>query len=191
VVGTTALLLRNDRQAEDALSRALRLYRLRGNLVGQADCLAGLGRSSLLQGRVEQAEERLQESIHHYEVAGTGEVVRPKVDLARLRIQQGRYEEGRDLLHLVRHALARQGRSGAVEGLGALQLAAAAGLQDWDDFDHRIRLVDADPATEIGEEGRWATEEAIRFAESSGQPELAARARELLAQAPRSSGRLT
>ncbi len=189
VVGTTALLLRNERQAEDALARGLRLYKLRGNVVGQADCLSGLGRSAILRGELEQAEDRLVEAIHLFEVAGTGEVVRPKTDLARVRIERGRFEEGRDLLHHVRHALSRQGRTGVVEGLGALQLAAAAGLQDWDEFDHRCRLIEADPANEVGEDGRWGMEQAIRLANAAGKTDRATRAREQLDSLPRTTGR--
>ncbi|MCA9493112.1 MAG: hypothetical protein KC621_24445, partial [Myxococcales bacterium] len=189
VVGMTALMLQNERQAEDALSRSLRLYKLRGNMIGQADCLTGLGRSAIQRGKLDQAEERLKEAIHLYEVAGTGEVVRPRADLGRLRLQLGRWDEGRELLQHVRHALSRQGRSGVVEGLGALQLWAAAELGDWDEFDHRIRLIEADPGNELGEDGKQAMSDAIRMAESAGKKERAARAQQILDALPKTTGR--
>ncbi|MEQ1505879.1 MAG: hypothetical protein ABMB14_26830, partial [Myxococcota bacterium] len=178
-IGWHLLHARNERQAEDALARGLRLYRLRGNLIGQAECLAGLGRAATLRGDAELAEERLRQAIHLYEVAGNSDVVKPKADLARLRVEAGRYDEARDLLGNLRLQLSRQGRVGVVQGLGAMQLASAAGCVDWEEFEHRLGQVEADPGTEVGDDGRWALELAVKLANAAGDLSRATRVRSL------------
>lgn len=179
LVGTTALHAGNERQAEDALSRGLRLYRIRGNLIGQAECLAGLGRAATRRREVPLAEERLRQAIHLYEVAGNSDVVRPKADLARLRVEDARYEEARDLLSNLRLQMSRQGRLGAIEGIGAMQLAAAAGCLDWEEFEHRLGQVQTEPGNEVGDTGRWALDLAADLALAAGETARASRVRAL------------
>ncbi|MEQ1564503.1 MAG: protein kinase [Myxococcota bacterium] len=179
LVGTTALIAGNDRQAEDALSRGLRLYKLRGNVIGQAECLAGLGRVSIRKRDRELAEQRLREAIHLWEVAGNGDVVRARADLARIRIEQDRFDEARDLLANLRLIVSRQGRVAVLEGLGAMQLAAAAGCMDWEEFEHRLARIEEDPKIEAGG-GAWALQIAVELAEGAGFAMRARRVRALL-----------
>jgi tetratricopeptide (TPR) repeat protein len=168
LVGTTAMYAENTRQAEDGLSRGLRLYQRRGNLIGQAECLAGLGRVALMRGEPELAEDRLRRAIHLYEVAGNSDIVKPKADLARLRLEGGRFDEARDMLANLRLQLQRQGRHG-LEGLGAMQVAAAAGCLDWEEFEHRLRQVEQDPHNEVGQDGRWALALALELTIAAGE----------------------
>ncbi|MEZ4237555.1 MAG: protein kinase [Myxococcota bacterium] len=179
VVGMTALYAGNTRQAEDGLARGLRLYQRRGNLIGQAECLAGLGRAAMMRGEPELAEDRLRRAIHLYEVAGNSDIVKPKADLARMRIEAGRFDEGRDMLANLRLQLARQGRHG-LEGLGAMQVAAAIGCLDWEAFEHRLRLVEEDPHNEVGVDGRWAVALAAELTTAAGDETRTERLRELL-----------
>jgi eukaryotic-like serine/threonine-protein kinase len=167
LVGTTAMYAENTRQAEDGLARGLRLYQRRGNLIGQAECLAGMGRVALMRGEPELSEDRLRRAIHLYEVAGNSDIVKPKADLARLRIEGGHFDEGRDLLANLRLQLHRQGRHG-LEGLGAMQVAAAAGCLDWEEFEHRLRQVEQDPHNEVGQDGRWALDLAVELTAAAG-----------------------
>jgi hypothetical protein len=99
--------------------------------------------------------------------------------MARIRIEQGRYEEARDVLAVLRMVVVRQGRMAALEGLGAMQLAAAAGCVDWEDFEHRLGQIDEDPGHEVGENGRWAMAIAADLADAAGFPERADRARSI------------
>jgi serine/threonine protein kinase/tetratricopeptide (TPR) repeat protein len=188
VVGITAVILGNDRQADDALQRALRLYQNRGNLVGQAECLAGLGRTALSRRDLPRAEQCLTQAVHLYDVAGLGDLVRAKADLARLRLEQGRYDEARDLLLQVRQAVGRMGGVNRFEGVGALQLLAAAATREWDEFDHRLRQIEADPAVEVGDDGVWALARAGELARELGQATRAVLAESLQDRVPRSTG---
>ncbi len=190
VVGQTALILGNERQADDALQRGLRLYQLRGNLVGQAECLAGLGRSSLGRRDLARAQQHLEQAVHLYDLAGLGDAVRARCDLARVRLEQNRPEEARDLLLYVRQMVGRMGGVARVEGVGALQLLAASANQDWDEFDHRMRQIEADPAVEVGEDGLWALARAGEVAREAGQAIRGAQAESLQERVPRSSGRV-
>ncbi|HHO51749.1 MAG TPA: hypothetical protein ENK18_12955, partial [Deltaproteobacteria bacterium] len=180
LVGTTAQIAGNQRQAEDALLRGLKLYQRQGNIVGQADCLAGLGRTAADRDDLVLAEERFGEAIHLYEVAGSSNVVQPRSDLAALRLRAERFDEARDLLRAVLLTLGQQGRVGAVAGLCALQLAAAAGAGDWEDFDHRFGQLLTDPQAHHGPHSRWATELAIRLARRAGKSQRAERAAALI-----------
>jgi tetratricopeptide (TPR) repeat protein len=190
VVGATALLLGNDRQAEDALQRGLRLYQSRGYLVGQAECLAGLGRTALSRRDLVRADEFLVAAVHLYDLAGLGDLVRTKCDLARLRLEQGRSDEARELLLHVRQAVGRMGNLARIEGVGALQLLAAAATGEWDEFDHRLRQIEADPAIEVGEDGLWALARAGDVAREAGEPARGALAESLQDRVPRSTGRV-
>ena len=70
-----------------------------------------------------------------------------------------------------------QGKVAGVEGLGAMQLAAAAGCLDWEDFDHRMGQIEADPQGEVGDLGRWALHLAAELAVKAGEKARAVRAR--------------
>jgi serine/threonine protein kinase/tetratricopeptide (TPR) repeat protein len=190
VVGVTALILGNERQAEDALQRGLRLYQGRGNLVGQAECLAGLGRSALGRRDLPKAEKNLEQAVHLYDLAGLGDVVRAKCDLARVRLEQGRPDSARELLLHVRQTVGRMGGVARVEGIGALQLLAAAATGEWDEFDHRMRQIEADAAIEVGEDGLWALARAGEVARDAGQHLRGVQAESLQERVPRSSGRV-
>jgi tetratricopeptide (TPR) repeat protein len=179
LVGTTALIAGNDRQAEDALTRGLRLYKLRQNVIGQAECLAGLGKVAIRKRERDEAEQRLREAIHLYEVAGNGDVVKARADLARIRIEQDRFEEARDLLAHLRLTVARQGRVAMLEGLGAMQVAAAAGCMDWEEFEHRLGQVEENVKVEVGTGGSWALQIAAELADQAGYTMRAHRVRSL------------
>ena len=124
LVGITALHAGNEKQAEDALSRGLRLYKIRGNLIGQAECLAGLGRAATRRRDRELAEERLRQAIHLYEVAGNSDVVKPKRNRP-VRVGTVGKRSARLLANLGCNCSA--GRLGAIEGLGAMQARGLGG----------------------------------------------------------------
>jgi serine/threonine protein kinase/tetratricopeptide (TPR) repeat protein len=190
LVGLTALHAGNDRQTEDALSRGLRLYRTRGNVIGQAECLWGLGRTAIRRGEHAPAEERLREAIHLYEIAGNSDVARPRADLARLWLEQRRYDDARDLLAAIRLQITRQGRVAGMDGLGAMQLAAAAGCMDWEEFDHRFSQIQRDVRAEVGDHGRWALNVAADLAGAAGEKDRAGRVRTLSSELQLDSARL-
>ncbi len=162
VVGTSCRMEGQLAQAEESLSRSLKLYRKLGHLFGMAEALAELGEVARARGEHAQATQHYVDAIHYYELTGSTRVVYPRVHLALVRMEAGRYREAHDLLATVRLQLGRQGRELAVDGLSVFQLAAAAGMADWEEFDHQLRQTEARRGEVFGED-------AVRFAELAGE----------------------
>jgi len=185
VVGVSCRMEGQLAQAEESLTRSLRLYRRMGALFGQAESLAELGEVSRARDEVDAATQRYLEAIHLYELTGSARVVYPRLHLALVRLQQRRYRDAHVLLGGVRLQLGRQGRELAVVGLPVFLMAAAAGAGDWEEFDHQLRQAEAQVGREWSEDAEWAAGLARDLAAAAGKKSRVARSRRLVERARR------
>jgi len=97
---------------------------------------------------------------------------------------QERYRDARTLLLSVRLQLGRQGRELVVGGLPLYLMAAAAGLDDWEDFDHQLRRGEAmrGHGPEVSEDALWAARQAAHLAEAAGKRSRVARTTRLVSR---------
>ena len=185
VVGVSCRMEGQYAQAEESLSRSLRLNRKMGALFGQAESLAELGEVARARGDRDIATQRYLEAIHLYEITGSARVVFPRLHLAIVRLHQRRFRDARTLLVQVRLQLGRQGRELAVGGLPVFLMAAAAGLEDWEEFDHQLRQAEAQRGRELSADAQAAADLAAELAGAAGRKSRVARASRLVERARR------
>jgi class 3 adenylate cyclase/tetratricopeptide (TPR) repeat protein len=120
-------------QSLEFLRKALRIYKDRDDLVGQADCLNNLGGVDYRQGKWDLASHRWEDCTRTRQKVG--DVVGAAMagnNIANIRSDQGKWDEADQLFHLVRRVLRAAGFS---LGVGAVtsnlgRVAARSGRFD-------------------------------------------------------------
>ncbi|MCB9523164.1 MAG: protein kinase [Myxococcales bacterium] len=154
-------------QAEAWLDEADRHFLADHTRWGHAMVLAERGLVRLLAGDLAGAEELLQEAVQRYQVLGGVNAPLAKLNLAELRLAQGKRDEAWGLFAGLREKLGQHGRHGRTLHATLGLLAVAADDEDWESWDETVDL-----ARPLVEDHLAAGRDAIRLAEQAAQAAL-------------------
>jgi tetratricopeptide (TPR) repeat protein len=140
LIGLASALLRVDRfnQARARLGAAVRSFKKVGNRSGRAAALNMQGELERACGNVEAAQEAYEQSIELLDSIGSRGTTIPRLNLGLVYLARSNWEQAREMFEF---GLRELRATGERSHLGFVHLGlgcAAAGMEDWDAYDHHI-----------------------------------------------------
>jgi len=164
-------------EASALYRQALQLYETVGSRLGMAICFNGLAEVQRFDDDLEAAADGYRRALTHYEAAGSGEAIVPRLNLGLVLLRRGEFSECQTVLKAGQHELESTSSALVVYVYAAL-LPCYAHASDWEAWDKyltrltdlltTVRLTDADLA--------WPMQLAGEVATQRAQPERARRA---------------
>jgi tetratricopeptide (TPR) repeat protein len=169
-MGSLHLTLANVDRAEKLYQKAYASYQKLGKRHELANCINGIAEVARWRGDYIAAESGYQRAIDLYESIGAGQIIVPRMNLAMIGLQLGRYRVSLEDFEKCKRVIEEEERRWLLGSVCVALATASAGLKDWDGFDRYAVLVDQ-VSQETGFAERdcaWAAEKAAGLARNAG-----------------------
>jgi tetratricopeptide (TPR) repeat protein len=141
ILGRSCLLDRELDEAERYLERAMRLFGLEGDALGEAEAQTDLAVVMRLRRRPAEARRYLALAIQQYRQAGSPQVVHPQLECALVALNERDWALSWELASDVLEQLGWHGHGALLVSTHAAMAAAAAGSGRWAELDMHLERV--------------------------------------------------
>ncbi len=125
-------------EARALYRKALNTYELLGRRAEMATCVNGFAECARLDGDDAAAEQGYKRALALYESVEGGQAVVPRLNLGLVLLRREQYAEAAEIIRTAQKTVREQGRRRLLAATHFLLICAAAGLQDWSEWDRHI-----------------------------------------------------